>query len=134
MTIPTNISYSTNSCRLSVRCTCDNLDVIDITLNKKRGNYRWRKKSDGQVTTGPLATGGCVQQYLLDLVETGRIPMTKAKSMLYALQDKTLRAGGGSGCLGALSQSGHVDWVDGHPGRPCGPVIVNDPILDPYAP
>jgi transcription initiation factor TFIID subunit TAF12 len=47
MTIPTNISYSTNSCRLSVRCTCDNLDVIDITLNKKRGNYRWRKKSDG---------------------------------------------------------------------------------------
>ena len=129
MTIPTNISFTTDSCRLSVRCTCDNLDVISITLNKKRGNYRWRKESDGERTTGPLATGGCVHQYLLDLVETGRIPMIKAKSMLYALEDKTLRAMGGG-----LATSGHVDWVDGHPGRPCGPVIVNDEILDPYAP
>ena len=134
MTIPTNISFTSDSCRLSVRCTCDNLDVIYITLNKRRGNYRWRKLSDGERTTGPLATGGCVHQYLLDLVETGRIPMTKAKSMLYALQDKDLRAGGGSGCLGALAQSGHVDWVDGHPGRPCGPVIVMNEELDPYAP
>ena len=133
MTIPTNISFTSDSCRLSVRCTCDNLDVIYITLNKRRGNYRWRKLSDGERTTGPLATGGCVHQYLLDLVETGRIPMTKAKSMLYALQDKDLRAGGGSGCLGALAQSGHVDWVDGHPGRPCGPVIVMSEELDPYA-
>ena len=129
MTIPTNISFSTNSCYLRVRCTCDNLDVITITLNKKRGNYRWRKESDGQVTTGPLATGGCVHQYLLDLVETGRIPMTKAKSMLYALQDRDLRAMGP--CLG---NSGHVDWVDGHPGRPCGPVIVVNEELNPYAP
>ena len=134
MTIPTNISFSTNSCYLRVRCTCSNLDVISITLNKKRGNYRWRKENDGQVTTGPLATIDCVHQYLLNLVGIGRVSPIKAKSMVYALQDKTLRAGGGSGCLGALSQSGHVDWVDGHPGRPCGPVIVMNEELDPYAP
>jgi len=117
MTIPTNISFSTDSCRLSVRCTCKNLDVIYITLNKKRGDYRWRELSDGQRTMGPLVDLDCVHEYLLELLLAGRIPPIKAQSMFYALQDKGLRAMGGW-----LSTSGHVNWADGRM------VIVNDEV------
>tara|TARA_R100001440_G_scaffold1888_1_gene5896 strand:+ start:572 stop:958 length:387 start_codon:yes stop_codon:yes gene_type:complete len=125
MTIPSNTSFSSSRQRLTVRCTCDNLDVITVTLKKKqvtnpRQPYRIAEdRHDGEFTRLPPATESDVQWYLLGLVEAGRIPMTKAKSMLHALQDDDLRSIGGNGALAAtVTVSGHVDWVDG------GPVIV----------
>ena len=98
MTIPSNISFSASRQRLSVRCTCDNLDVITVTLKKTqvtnpRQPYRIAENPhDGRFFYHPPATESDVQWYLLGLVESGRIPMTKAKSMLHALQDKDLRS------------------------------------------
>ena len=140
MTIPSNISYTNNRHRLTVRCTCNNYDKISITLKKKQGGYDIEAYLSGpgitvrppfalteNLTNGfdtrPLATEVDVQWYLRSLVDGGRIPMTKAKSMLHALQDRDLRSIGGS-----LTESGHVDWVDG------GPVITENEDLDPYAP
>ena len=132
MTIPSNISFSSSYTRLTVRCTCDNLDVISITLDKKRGNYRWRKESDGQVTTGPLATIDCVHQYLLDLVGIGRVSPIKAKSMVYALQDKGLRNRGGGAMGATVILNGHVDWVDLGSGH--GVPVIRDEEPEPYDP
>ena len=134
MTIPSNISFSSSYSRLNVRCTCDNLDVITITLKKTkvtnpRQPYRIAEDPhDGKFFYHPPATEADVQWYLLGLVEAGRIPMTKAKSMLHALQDKDLRSRGGGALAATVTVSGHVDWVDG------GPVITENEDLDPYAP
>ena len=138
MTIPKNISFSSSYRRLIVRCTCNNYDKISITL-KKTGvsnhrphlSYRIAEDPDGgKFFYHPPATEADVQWYLLGLVEAGRIPMTKAKSMLHALQDAGLRSSGGGAMAATVTVSGHVDWVDG------GPVIRDEEPApyDPYDP
>ena len=107
MTIPSNVSFSKNGSRLTTRCTAVNGDKVTITYYTNSGSMTCKVNGEVPSDLGMLREDNFAT-YLRGLALWGRITMTKAESMIHALDDLDIRSEPGM-------VHGSIEWVDGEP-------------------
>ena len=120
MTIPSNVTFSKNGSRLTTRCTAENGDKITITYFTNSGSLTCKVNGEVPSDLGMLREDNFAT-YLRGLALWGRITMTKAESMIHALDDADIRSEPGM-------VHGEIKIVEG------SPLVIYRGYDDPYAP
>ena len=107
MTIPSNVSFYKGGSRLITRCTAENGDKIAITYYTNSGSMIYKVNGEVPSDLGMLREDNFAT-YLRGLALWGRITMTKAESMIHALDCSDIRSEPGM-------VHGSIEWVDGSP-------------------
>ncbi len=120
MTIPSNVSFYKGGSRLITRCTAENGDKIVITYYTNSGSMTCKVNGETPSDLGMLREDNFAT-YLRGLALWGRITVTKAESMIHALDDLEIRSQPGM-------VHGEIEIVEG------SPLVIYMGDDNPYAP